>query len=332
MTETRSAKLSDPLAQIRALVAEDFSAVDKLIDARLYSEVALIGQMSQYIIGSGGKRLRPLVALLSAKALDYSGPHHVDVAVIVELIHTATLLHDDVVDSSKLRRGRETANLVWGNQASVLVGDFLYSRAFQMMVDIQTPGIMDVIADATNTIAQGEVNQLVNCRNPDTTEGQYLRIIHDKTAKLFEAAAMLGAQVSQQNSDMESTFGAYGRHVGTAFQLVDDALDFSASPEELGKNIGDDLAEGKPTLPLLYAMWQGNPEQADTVRTAIVEGGVQHIDDIMAAIESTGAIEYTLSRARSESEKAINALKKVPASPYRDGLLSLAEFAVDRRS
>ena len=323
---------SNDIAEVRALVAEEISAVDRLIKARLYSEVTLINQLSQYIIGSGGKRLRPVIALLSAKAVGYNESRHIDVAAIVELIHTATLLHDDVVDSSKMRRGRETANLVWGSEASVLVGDFLYSRAFQMMVDLQNMRILEILADATNTIAEGEVMQLVSCHAPNTTEQRYLDTIHNKTSKLFEAAAALGVVISGDKPELEEAMARYGRHLGTAFQLIDDVLDYSASPEQLGKNIGDDLAEGKPTLPLLYAMWEGNKEQARVIRDAIEHGGLDRIKEISAAIESTGAITYTFALAEAEAIKAKEALRSLPRSAYLDALDTLASFAVHRSS
>ena len=329
-TAVHEAKSAPDIEELRALVQEDSQAVDRLIRARLYSDVVLINQLSHYIIGGGGKRLRPLLALLSAKAAGYEGTRHIDVAVIIELVHTATLLHDDVVDASKLRRGRETANLVWGNEARVLVGDFLYSRAFQTMVDLENIRVLEILADATNTIAEGEVMQLVNCRDPETTEERYLTTIHNKTAKLFEAAAMLGAVVAGQSGTFENAMGAYGRHIGTAFQLVDDALDYHSSSAELGKNIGDDLAEGKPTLPLLYAMWHGTPEQAAMVRSAIEHGGLDHLKEIQAAIESTGAITYTFARAQAEAQKALAALMEIPKSPYRNALETLVEFAVYR--
>jgi octaprenyl-diphosphate synthase len=324
------ARSAPDIEEMRRLVLEDSQAVDRLIRARLYSDVVLINQLSHYIISGGGKRLRPLLALLGAKAAGYEGSRHIDVAVIIELVHTATLLHDDVVDASKLRRGRETANLVWGNEASVLVGDFLYSRAFQMMVDLQNIRILEILADATNTIAEGEVMQLVNCRDPETTEERYLTTIHNKTAKLFEAAAMLGAVVAGKAGTFENAMGAYGRHIGTAFQLVDDALDYHSSSDELGKNIGDDLAEGKPTLPLLYAMWHGTPDQAAMIRAAIEHGGLDHLKEIQAAIESTGAITYTFARAQAEAQKALAALTEIPKSPYRNALETLVEFAVYR--
>jgi len=317
---------------LRGLVRDDIAASDRLLKARLYSEVPLINQLSHYIISGGGKRLRPLLALLSAKAAGYEGARHHEIAVIVELIHTATLLHDDVVDASKMRRGRETANLVWGNDASVLVGDFLYSRAFQMMVDLQDIRVLEILADATNTIAQGEVMQLVNCHDPDTTEERYLTTIHNKTAKLFEAAALLGAVIARRETRFEHAMGEFGRHIGTAFQLVDDALDYSASPTDFGKNIGDDLEEGKPALPLLYAMWNGTPEQTKIVREAIQVGGKERIIEISSAIESTGAIAYTLARAKAEADKALAACAELPKSTYRDALEAFAELAVNRSS
>ncbi len=323
-------KTSPDIEELRALVADDAAAVDKLIRARLYSDVVLINQLSHYIISGGGKRLRPLLALLSAKAAGYEGSKHIDVAVILELVHTATLLHDDVVDASKMRRGRETANLVWGNEASVLVGDFLYSRAFQMMVDLENIRVLEILADATNTIAEGEVMQLVSCGDPDTSEERYLTTIHNKTAKLFEAAATLGAVIAGRGGEFENAMGAYGRHIGAAFQLVDDALDYSSSPDQMGKNVGDDLAEGKPTLPLLYAMWNGTPDQAAVIRHAIENAGLERIDEIMVAIESTGAITYTFARAQAEADKALAALTGIPKSPYRQALEVLVEFAVHR--
>ncbi len=316
----------------RTLIATQMGAVDALMRQRLHSDVPLINQVSHYVIAGGGKRLRPVLALLSAQALGYAGDRHIDLAVIVELIHTATLLHDDVVDSSLLRRGRETANTVWGNEASVLVGDFLYSRAFQMMVDIGNLKVLQILADATNTIAEGEVMQLVNCHDPDTSEARYLDTIRFKTAKLFEAATRLGAVIAGSDSAAEQALASYGRHLGTAFQLVDDALDYSATAADIGKNIGDDLAEGKPTLPLLYAMWKGKPAEADLIRHAIEHGGLEHIEEISAAIESTGAITYTFALAEAEASKARLALAGVPGSPYLDALLALSRFAVERKS
>lgn len=315
---------------ITGLIAADMRVVDSLIRQRLQSEVVLINQLSHYIIGSGGKRLRPALVLLSAGAFGYSGPHHYQLAAIVEFIHTATLLHDDVVDASEMRRGHETANAVWGNEASVLVGDFLYSRAFEMMVEIDQMRVMDILSHATNTIAEGEVMQLLNCHDADTTEQRYLDVIHSKTAKLFEAAARLGALIAECDEATEQAMAAYGMHLGTAFQLIDDVLDYSASSEQMGKNIGDDLAEGKPTLPLIYAMRNGSPEQAQVIRDAIEKGGRDNIEAVMAAVESTGAIAYTARSAQDEAHKATIALEKIPPSPYRDAMLALAEFSVNR--
>lgn len=320
------------MQHIRALVAEDMVAVDRLIERCLHSEVALIDQLAHYIINSGGKRLRPVVALLSAHACGDSGEKSHVLAAIVEFIHTATLLHDDVVDASNMRRGRLTANLVWGNNASVLVGDFLYSRAFQMMVQVGNMRVMDILADATNTIAAGEVMQLAHCHDPDTTLERYLEIIGAKTAKLFEAACQLGAVACESGRDIEEALRRYGRHFGTAYQLIDDVLDYSASSEEIGKNIGDDLAEGKPTLPLLHSLWHAQGQQAVDVRQAIEKGGIEYIDKVKSAIESTGAIQYTAALAAEQSKLAAAALHPLPASKYKDALLELAEFAVTRRS
>src|SRR5688572_3577498 len=266
------------LADILAPVAEDLSAVNRLIAARLQSEVVLINQMAAYIVNSGGKRLRPLLALLAARACGYRGERHIQLATIIEFIHTATLLHDDVVDSSDLRRGQQTANAVWGNPASVLVGDFLYSRAFEMMIELEDLQVLEILARATNVIAEGEVLQLLNVHNPETSEQQYLRVIRSKTAKLFEAGARLGALVAGQSEQIQSSLAAYGLHLGTAFQLIDDVLDYNADPEEIGKNIGDDLAEGKPTLPLIYVMEHGTVAQAACVRSAIEDGGLDRIN------------------------------------------------------
>lgn len=308
------------------------TAVDRMIRERLHSDVALIGQLGHYIIGSGGKRLRPIVALLSARAHGYQGHLHVNLAAIVEFIHTATLLHDDVVDGSYLRRGKQTANLVWGNEASVLVGDFLYSRAFQMMVEVRDMRVMEILADATNTIAEGEVMQLVHCHDPETSESRYLDVIRNKTAKLFEAAARLGAVLAGREAESGEAMARFGMHLGTAYQLIDDVLDYSASPEELGKNLGDDLAEGKPTLPLLYAMWRGSPAQAGAIRRAIEQGGREHLDAVLAAIESTGAIAYTARLAEERARNALAELGALPPSRYRDALEALAQFAVQRRA
>jgi octaprenyl-diphosphate synthase len=329
---TTSAKGGSTLSidDIYQLIAEDLSAVNLLIKKRLHSEVALINQLSNYIIYSGGKRLRPVLVLLSARALGYQGNQHISLAGIVEFIHTATLLHDDVVDASNKRRGNDTANAVWGNEAAVLVGDFLYSRAFQMMVDCNNMRVMEILSDATNTIAEGEVLQLLNCNDPNTTEQRYMDVIHFKTAKLFEAAGQLGAIVTNSNPDREFALAKYGMYLGTAFQLVDDVLDYSSSSDEIGKNIGDDLAEGKPTLPLLRAMKMGTPEQTKLIQTAIANGGREYITEVMKAINSTDAIEYTAKIAKEEANKAKDMLLKIPASRYRDALASLAEFSISR--
>lgn len=318
------------VADILAPVAEDMSAVNRLIATRLQSEVVLINQMAAYIVNSGGKRLRPLLALLSARACGYRGERHIQLATIIEFIHTATLLHDDVVDGSDLRRGQQTANAVWGNPASVLVGDFLYSRAFEMMVELNDLRVLEVLAHATNVIAEGEVLQLLNVHNPETSEQQYLRVIRSKTAKLFEAGARLGAMIAGQPEHMQAALAAYGLHLGTAFQLIDDVLDYNADPEEIGKNVGDDLAEGKPTLPLIYVLEHGNPAQAACVRNAIEDGGRERIGEVLEAIQATGALRYTRQLAQTEAEQAIMSLAGLAQSPYRDSLRQLAEFSMSR--
>ncbi|CAN5287210.1 octaprenyl diphosphate synthase [soil metagenome] len=319
-----------PLDSIRSVVADDLPLVDQVICDRLRSDVALIDQVSHYIVNSGGKRLRPLLVLIAARACEYREHRHAEAAAIIEFIHTATLLHDDVVDASALRRGQDTANIVWGNQASVLVGDFLYSRAFQMMVDIGDMRIMEVLADATNTIAEGEVLQLRHCRDADTTEERYLQVIYRKTAKLFEAGVRIAAILARSRPEIEEALIGYGRHLGNAFQLIDDALDYSASSDSLGKNIGDDLAEGKPTLPLIHAMQKGNDAQRALIRDAVERTGRARIGEINRAIESTRALEYTARFARRESAAAVTALEPLPASKYKDALVALAEFAVER--
>ena len=315
---------------VRALIAGDMAAVNRLICDRLTSDVALINQLGNYIVNSGGKRLRPQLVLLASRAFDYEGPHHVTLAAIVEFIHTATLLHDDVVDASELRRGQKTANAIWGNEAAVLVGDFLYSRAFEMMVEVGNMRVMEILAHATNTIAEGEVLQLLNCNDADTTEERYLEVIRSKTAKLFEAATQLGAVISGRPAAEDKAMASYGMHLGTAFQLIDDVLDYSASPQETGKNIGDDLAEGKPTLPLIYAMRTGSATQTRLIRRAIEYGGRDNIDAVMRAIESTGALAYTARSAQAEARKAAEALVVIPDSPYQEALHALVEFSVNR--
>jgi octaprenyl-diphosphate synthase len=322
--------ISQDIDDIRALVGSDAEAVDGLILRRLSSEVALINELGHYIINSGGKRLRPLLVLLAAHACGYQGKHHLELAAVIEFIHTATLLHDDVVDASELRRSAQTANAIWGNEAAVLVGDFLYSRSFEMMVSIGSMRVMEILSTTTNVIAEGEVLQLLNCHDPDTSEERYRDVIRYKTAKLFEASAQLGAVLGEQPDAIEHAMGVYGMHLGTAFQLIDDALDYGASGTDIGKNIGDDLAEGKPTLPLIHAMRHGNPEQVKVIRQAIESGGLAQIDTVLAAIESTNAIAYTSQSAQQEADLAVQALADIPASPYKDALYGLAEFSVNR--
>lgn len=320
------------LDALQHLTRADMGRVDALIRQSLQSDVVLVSQVAEYIIGSGGKRLRPLLVLLGSRALAYDGDQHIRAAAIIEFIHTATLLHDDVVDASDRRRGRHTANHVFGNQASVLVGDFLYSRSFQMMVQIGDMQVMDILADATNTIAAGEVMQLMNVHDPDTTEERYLEVIHRKTARLFEAGAAIAAVLAGQPREVRERMAVYGRNLGAAFQLVDDALDYQASPDELGKDLGDDLAEGKPTLPLIHAMSNGTPEQRRLIRTAIENGGLDNLAPVQAAIESTGALKYTAARAQRAADEAIAALDDLPPSDYKEALIAVAEFAVNRRS
>jgi len=315
---------------IRSLAGDEMAAVDREIERQLQSDVVLIRQLGAYLIHSGGKRLRPLLLLLAAKGFGYEGDKHVKLAAIIEFIHTATLLHDDVVDASELRRGQSTANAVFGNEASVLVGDFLYSRAFEMMVDVDQMLVMDVLAKTTNTIAEGEVLQLLNCNDPDTSEERYLTVIRNKTAKLFEAATRLAAMISGQDETMQQHLANYGMHLGIAFQLIDDALDYSADSGTLGKNIGDDLAEGKPTLPLIHCMQTGTPEQAEIIRNAIISGSVDQMELVRSAIESTDSITYTARRAEEQARLAMQSVENMPASPYRQALLDLALYSVHR--
>ena len=318
--------------EVVALARDDMAAVDRLISSSLASDVALVSQVSEYIVMSGGKRLRPLIVLLASRALGYDGEQHHRAAAIIEFIHTATLLHDDVVDSSARRRGQDSANTVFGNQASVLVGDFLYSRAFQMMVDIDSMRVMQILADATNTIAAGEVMQLMNVHDPDVSEESYQQVIYRKTARLFEAGAQIAAVLCERSAADEAAMLTYGQHLGTAFQLVDDALDFNASAEELGKHLGDDLAEGKPTLPLIYAMQNCSPVDRELIREAIVAGGLTELPRIQSIIESTGALQYTAARAQEAADQAIAALADIPDSDHKEALIAIAEFAVQRRS
>jgi len=332
MQAAENTPVSPSFSDVIALASNDMKAVDALIRDSLKSDVLLVSQVSEYIVTSGGKRLRPLIVLLAARALGYSGTDHVNAAAIVEFIHTATLLHDDVVDHSDRRRGRDTANTVFGNQASVLVGDFLYSRAFQMMVDIDRMPIMQILADATNTIAAGEVMQLMNVHDPDVTEDSYRQVIYRKTARLFEAGAQIASVLAERDADDEAAMIAYGRNLGCAFQLVDDALDYDASPEELGKNLGDDLAEGKPTLPLIYAMENGSAADKSLIRAAIRADGLEKLDEIQSIIESTGALQYTAARAQEAADLAIHALSGIPDSDFKEAMIAIAEFAVKRRS
>ena len=315
-----------------ALARDDMAAVDRLISASLKSDVALVSQVSEYIVMSGGKRLRPMIVLLAARAFGYSGDQHIRAAAIIEFIHTATLLHDDVVDSSSRRRGKDSANTVFGNQASVLVGDFLYSRAFQMMVDIDSMRVMQILADATNTIAAGEVMQLMNVHDPDTTEEDYKQVIYRKTARLFEAGAQIAAVLAGRATDDEQAMIRYGQNLGAAFQLIDDALDFNASADELGKNLGDDLAEGKATLPLIYAMAQASADEKALIRAAIVEGGIDKLQRITEIIEATGALAYTKRRAQEAADRSIAAVADLPDSEFKQALIAIADFSVQRRS
>ncbi len=307
------------------------TAVDAVIRARLHSEVVLVRQVAEYIVAGGGKRMRPALVLLTAGALGYQGKHHHELAAVVEFIHTATLLHDDVVDESDLRRGRDTANALFGNAASVLVGDFLYSRAFQMMVGVGSMRVMEVLADATNVIAEGEVLQLMNCHNADIDVEAYLQVIRYKTAKLFQAAARLGAILGGASPEVEDGLARYGMHLGTAFQLVDDVLDYSGDEAETGKHLGDDLAEGKPTLPLIHVLKHGTPEHAACVRRAIEEGGRDAFPEVLAAVKASGALDAARRHAEAEAKIAIDAISCLPASIYRNALLELPAFSVSRR-
>jgi octaprenyl-diphosphate synthase len=315
-----------------APVADDLARVDALIRARLDSDVALVREVARYIVASGGKRLRPALLLLACGAAGYRHESRYQLAAVVEFIHTATLLHDDVVDESELRRGRSTANAAFGNAASVLVGDFLYSRAFQMMVELDDMRVMQVLAEATNTIAGGEVLQLMGSHDPEVDEARYLEVIRRKTAKLFEASARLGGVLARSAHAIEAGLADYGMHVGTAFQLIDDVLDYSGDEAAIGKSLGDDLAEGKPTLPLIYAMRCGSPEQASVVRKAISEGGRGDFANVHEAIRASGALDYARDAARREAEAAARSIALLPASEFKDCLLELASFSVTRRS
>ncbi|KAF7775403.1 octaprenyl-diphosphate synthase [Pseudoalteromonas citrea] len=316
---------------IQTLIETDMQNVNELIHEQMQSDVALVNQLGLYIVNSGGKRIRPMLTLLAAKALAHQGDKHVTLATIVEFIHTATLLHDDVVDESALRRGEPTANAEFGNAASVLVGDFIYTRSFQLMVGLQNMQVMQILADATNIIAEGEVLQLMNCNDPDTTEESYMQVIYSKTAKLFEAATLLPAVVLEQPKEIQDALKYYGMHLGTAFQLVDDVLDYSANAEQMGKNLGDDLAEGKPTLPLIYAMRHGKAEQVTQIRAAIEQGnGMEYLDDILVTLRETKALDFAMEKAKGEANKAIEMLQILPESDYKKALVALAELSVSR--
>ncbi|HEX9174376.1 MAG TPA: octaprenyl diphosphate synthase [Telluria sp.] len=311
-------------------IATDMEAVNAVIRQRLHSEVSLVNQIAEYIIGAGGKRIRPVLVLLLANAYGYRGAGHHELAAVVEFIHTATLLHDDVVDESSMRRGRQTANALFGNAASVLVGDFLYSRSFQMMVGLDNMRVMHILSEATNVIAEGEVLQLLNMHDPDVTQESYLNVIRSKTAKLFEAAAQVGALIAGATDPQIEAAGEYGRSLGTAFQLIDDVLDYAGDAAEIGKNVGDDLREGKPTLPLIWLMENGTLEQRELVRNCIEQGDEQNFDAVLAAITSSGALDYTRREAETAAARAADAIADLPDSEYKQSLLQLCTFAVDR--
>lgn len=322
---------SPSISTLLSIVAEDMRAVDTVIAERLDSGVPLVGEVSRYIIAAGGKRLRPALLLLVCGALGFQGPQRHVLAAVVEFIHTATLLHDDVVDDSSLRRGRATANEAFGNPASVLVGDFLYSRAFQMMVDVGHLGIMRILADTTNIIAEGEVLQLMNMHDASLDEGNYLRVIRSKTAKLFEASARLGAMLAHSPAHIEAHCATYGQALGTAFQVIDDVLDYEGDTAEMGKNLGDDLREGKATLPLIVAMQRGNTDQRALIRAAIETGAVEQLEQIAAIVRETGALEVTRQVAAAEAQRAIDAARALPANAWREALLELAANLLSRR-
>jgi octaprenyl-diphosphate synthase len=328
--ETKTSAMD--ISAIRSLIAGDMAAVDRLIRARLQSDVTLINQLAAYIINSGGKRLRPMLVLLAGRANGYRPERHAQLAAVVEFIHTATLLHDDVVDASTLRRGTDTANSIWGNEASVLVGDFLYSRAFELMVELDDMRIMGVMAQATNAIAAGEVMQLMNVHDPDVSEARYLEVIYRKTGTLFEASCRLAAALAGTGDERQEAMGAYGRHLGTAFQLIDDVLDYAGNSDETGKSIGDDLAEGKPTMPLIHAMRSGDAGQRNLIRAAIEQGGLDRIHDVHAVVENTGAIAYTRRLARAEADRAIDCLRCLPDSDHKAALHALADFSAERNA
>lgn len=318
------------LESIRALVYDDLQATDHFIISQLDSNIPLIKQVLEYVLSCGGKRIRPLVLLLSAKALHYSNHHHINLAAVIELIHTATLLHDDVVDSSTLRRGNKTAHTIWGSNSSVLVGDYLYSRAFQIVVDLKHQTILEIFAKATHYIAEGEILQLVNCNNPDTTESFYFEIIQRKTAKLFEVATQLGALLATNNDQTVALLKQFGLHLGLAYQLIDDALDYGTSSDLMGKNIGQDISDGKTTLPLIYAMQKSKNADLDLLRYAITTGSNKNLENILSIIESTNAIEYTVQAAKKQVKEAQNLLDHLPKSPYQKALHDISNFIAER--
>ena len=314
----------------QTVVQDDFRLVDQCIHEQLHSDVTLVSKIGEYIIRSGGKRLRPLLVLLTARACGYKDDHHIPLAAVIEFLHTATLLHDDVVDESDLRRGQQTANALWGNAPSVLVGDFLYSRAFQMMVDLENLQLLHILANATNVIAEGEVMQLMNIHNADISNEEYMEVIRCKTAMLFQASCETAAVLSKVDGETVTALANYGNYLGVAFQLVDDLLDYDGDSEAMGKNLGDDLAEGKPTLPLIYVLQHGTDGQKQQIREAIEQGGLDHIDDIIATVRNSGALKHTADQARLYAEKAISSLSCLPDTPYRKAMTNLANFAIER--
>jgi len=315
---------------LRTLVRDDFDAVNALIVANIQSEISLLEELANHIIKSGGKHLRPLLLLLSSHACGYQGKEHIKLAAMIEFFHTATLLHDDVIDESTLRRGKKTAHAIWGSKASILVGDYLFTQYMQLMISVGNLKIMRILTDMTHQIGCGEIKQLANRHNPSLTMSDYFDVIHAKTSLLFAASSRLGALVCEADTTIEEGLHAYGLHLGNAFQLIDDALDYCSDAQTMGKNIGDDLADGKATMPLLYALQQGSPAQQKQIKQALIEGSLQHLPEILDALKATGAIEYTRTRAAEEADKAISALQALPCSKYKDALVTLAEYAISR--
>ena len=318
---------------IQALTADDMAKVNETIHAQLNSDVTLINQLGFYIVSGGGKRVRPLLAIISAKALGYKGQGHTLSAAFIEFIHTATLLHDDVVDESDMRRGKATANSAFGNAASVLVGDYIYTRSFQMMTELGSMKILKLMSDAVNVIAEGEVQQLMNCNDPNVSEESYMQVIYSKTARLFEVATQVGAVLSEAPSEIETALKNYGRYLGTAFQLIDDVMDYTSTGKEMGKNVGDDLAEGKPTLPLIHAMQTSSPEQSQLIKQAIENAnGMDHLQEILDIMKQTGSLDYARQKAYQEADKAIYELSCIPESDYKQALITLAHMSVNRKA